>query len=209
MVPCLGLLLSFDRAVGGTRTRVHLSGAQGPHLSATTACVAVSQKKREAGTPLGARPLVSSCPIVGRCAKGQSPGGLSPAIRPSIAASRAVNRPASASASIPMTESFRCSGFIGLVRFAVVMVTAPFSEERRAGKSIPDTRFLLPQCRCPRAQPPPPARRWQSRLRVGTRASGFAGRVAESQPPRRRPGPSGGKVFEGEAPASDRLLNRR
>ncbi|MFP2931080.1 hypothetical protein ACLESO_38985 [Pyxidicoccus sp. 3LG] len=33
--------------------------------------------------------------------------------------------------------------------------------------------------------------------------------VAELQPPRRRPGPNGGAVFDGEAPASDRLLNRR
>ena|GEM_PF-5642175 len=33
--------------------------------------------------------------------------------------------------------------------------------------------------------------------------------VAEPKPPQRRPGQSGGKVFDSEAPASDRLLNRR
>ncbi|AKF84642.1 hypothetical protein MFUL124B02_02240 [Myxococcus fulvus 124B02] len=33
---------------------------------------------------------------------------------------------------MPLTVSFRISGFIGLVGFAVVMVTAPFSEKRRA-----------------------------------------------------------------------------
>ena len=42
---------------------------------------------------------------------------------------------------------------------------------------------------------------------AGIRKQGHA--VAEPQAPRRRPGPNSGAVVDGEAPASDRLLNQR
>ncbi len=106
-------------AVGGTRTRIHLSGAQGPHLSATTAGTA--RRRERPGSSVGSP--ASGCPATsGRRACG---------VRV-----RAVDREGPAGRAAGGGGRRRSEGSSGSSASASSSSSPPFIEKGRGGFSV-------------------------------------------------------------------------